>query len=37
MTETPLTIPIVSSVKEIGSRYRAWLVDIWGVMPTTPP
>ena len=32
MTETPHTIPVVSSVKEIGSRYRAWLVDIWGVM-----
>ena len=32
MTETPLTIPVVSSVKEIGSRYRAWVVDIWGVM-----
>jgi HAD superfamily hydrolase (TIGR01459 family) len=32
MTETPLTIPVVDSLKEIGSRYRAWLVDIWGVM-----
>ncbi|MEZ5827299.1 MAG: TIGR01459 family HAD-type hydrolase [Hyphomicrobiales bacterium] len=25
-------IPVVSSLKDIGSRYRAWLVDIWGVM-----
>ncbi|MGH6865810.1 MAG: TIGR01459 family HAD-type hydrolase [Methyloceanibacter sp.] len=25
-------IPVVGSVKEIGARYRAWLVDIWGVM-----
>lgn len=32
MTETPPAIPVVDSIKEIGSRYRAWLVDIWGVM-----
>lgn len=32
MTETSPTIPVVNSIKEIGSRYRAWLVDIWGVM-----
>jgi HAD superfamily hydrolase (TIGR01459 family) len=32
MTETPPTIPIIDSLKEMGSRYRAWLVDIWGVM-----
>jgi HAD superfamily hydrolase (TIGR01459 family) len=32
MTETPPLIPVVDSIKEIGSRYRAWLVDIWGVM-----
>jgi HAD superfamily hydrolase (TIGR01459 family) len=32
MTLIAPTIPIVSSIKEIGSRYRAWLVDIWGVM-----
>ena len=32
MTETPPAIPVVDSLKEIGSRYRAWLVDIWGVM-----
>jgi len=32
MTATPPTIPIVDSLKGIGSRYRAWLVDIWGVM-----
>lgn len=32
MTETSPTIPVINSIKEIGSRYRAWLVDIWGVM-----
>ncbi|HUU67794.1 MAG TPA: TIGR01459 family HAD-type hydrolase [Methyloceanibacter sp.] len=32
MTLTLPPIPVVDSVKEIGSRYRAWLVDIWGVM-----
>jgi HAD superfamily hydrolase (TIGR01459 family) len=26
------TIPVISSIKEIGPSYRAWLVDIWGVM-----
>ena len=26
------TIPIISSIRELGSGYRAWLVDIWGVM-----
>ncbi|ODR97791.1 hypothetical protein AUC69_01340 [Methyloceanibacter superfactus] len=31
-TETPPPVPVVDSIKEIGSRYRAWLVDIWGVM-----
>ena len=25
-------IPIISSLKELGPRYRVWLVDIWGVM-----
>lgn len=25
-------IPVIASVKELGGRYRAWLVDIWGVM-----
>ena len=25
-------IPVLASIKELGSRYRAWLVDIWGVM-----
>jgi HAD superfamily hydrolase (TIGR01459 family) len=25
-------IPILDSVKELGGSYRAWLVDIWGVM-----
>ncbi len=32
MTLTPPPIPVIDSVKDIGSRYRAWLVDIWGVM-----
>jgi HAD superfamily hydrolase (TIGR01459 family) len=32
MTLTVPTIPVIGSIKEIGSRYRAWLVDIWGVM-----
>jgi HAD superfamily hydrolase (TIGR01459 family) len=25
-------IPIIDSIKELGGRYKAWLVDIWGVM-----
>jgi HAD superfamily hydrolase (TIGR01459 family) len=28
----PTTIPVIDSIREVGSRYRAWLVDIWGVM-----
>jgi HAD superfamily hydrolase (TIGR01459 family) len=32
MMITGLEIPIITSIKEIGSGYRAWLVDIWGVM-----
>ena len=32
MTDTPRSIPIIGSVKDIGEGYRAWLVDIWGVM-----
>jgi len=32
MTLIAPTIPVIGSIKEIGSRYRAWLVDIWGVM-----
>jgi HAD superfamily hydrolase (TIGR01459 family) len=32
MNLVPPAIPIVASLKDIGSRYRAWLVDIWGVM-----
>jgi HAD superfamily hydrolase (TIGR01459 family) len=32
MTITVPEIPVIASVKDIGSRYRAWLVDIWGVM-----
>lgn len=26
------TIPVLESIKDLGSRYRAWLVDVWGVM-----
>jgi HAD superfamily hydrolase (TIGR01459 family) len=25
-------IPVLDSIKSLGSHYRAWLVDIWGVM-----
>ncbi|MBC8013200.1 MAG: TIGR01459 family HAD-type hydrolase [Methyloceanibacter sp.] len=25
-------IPVIDSIKDLGSRYAAWLVDIWGVM-----
>ena len=32
MTVASPAIPVVVSVKDIGGRYRAWLVDIWGVM-----
>jgi HAD superfamily hydrolase (TIGR01459 family) len=32
MTVTALEIPVLASIKDVGSRYAAWLVDIWGVM-----
>jgi len=32
MTLATPQIPVISSIKDIGSRYHAWLVDIWGVM-----
>ena len=32
MTVAAPEIPVLDSIKELGSRYRAWLVDIWGVM-----
>jgi HAD superfamily hydrolase (TIGR01459 family) len=32
MTLIATAIPVIDSLKDIGSRYRAWLVDIWGVM-----
>ena len=32
MTVTAPEIPVLDSIKEFGTRYRAWLVDIWGVM-----
>jgi HAD superfamily hydrolase (TIGR01459 family) len=25
-------LPVIGSVKEVGQRYKTWLVDIWGVM-----
>jgi HAD superfamily hydrolase (TIGR01459 family) len=25
-------IPVIASIKELGANYKAWLVDIWGVM-----
>ena len=32
MTVTAAVIPVMHSIKELGRQYRAWLVDIWGVM-----
>ncbi|MGH6749803.1 MAG: TIGR01459 family HAD-type hydrolase, partial [Methyloceanibacter sp.] len=32
MTLDPPEIPVIASIAAIGSGYRAWLVDIWGVM-----
>ena len=32
MTVAPPNIPVIASIKELGSNYKAWLVDIWGVM-----
>jgi HAD superfamily hydrolase (TIGR01459 family) len=32
MTYAAAEIPIIDSIKELGGRYKAWLVDIWGVM-----
>jgi len=32
MPVTAAEIPLLDSIKDLGSRYRAWLVDIWGVM-----
>mgnify|MGYP003289225477 CR=1 FL=1 len=32
MSVTAAEIPVLSSIKELGANYRAWLVDIWGVM-----
>jgi ribonucleotide monophosphatase NagD (HAD superfamily) len=32
MTLNPPEIPVIASIAAIGSGYRAWLVDIWGVM-----
>lgn len=32
MILTAPEIPVLDSIKDLGSRYRAWLVDIWGVM-----
>jgi HAD superfamily hydrolase (TIGR01459 family) len=32
MTVAATDIPVLGSIKDLGTRYRAWLVDIWGVM-----
>jgi len=32
MTVASPTIPVIDSIKDMGAGYRAWLVDIWGVM-----
>jgi HAD superfamily hydrolase (TIGR01459 family) len=32
MTIGTYTVPVIGSIKELGSSYAAWLVDIWGVM-----
>jgi 3-deoxy-D-manno-octulosonate 8-phosphate phosphatase KdsC-like HAD superfamily phosphatase len=32
MTAAPAEIPVLSSIAEVGARYKVWLVDIWGVM-----
>jgi HAD superfamily hydrolase (TIGR01459 family) len=32
MTAASFAVPIVDSVQDIGKGYRAWFVDIWGVM-----
>ena len=32
MSVAATAIPVLNSIKSLGSRHRAWLVDIWGVM-----
>ena len=32
MTVASSEVPVIHSIDELGSRYAAWLVDIWGVM-----
>jgi len=32
MTVAATDIPVLDSIEDLGTRYRAWLVDIWGVM-----
>jgi HAD superfamily hydrolase (TIGR01459 family) len=32
MTVAASDIPVLDSIRDLGPRYRAWLVDIWGVM-----
>jgi HAD superfamily hydrolase (TIGR01459 family) len=32
MTVGALEISVIDSIEDLGSRYAAWLVDIWGVM-----
>jgi HAD superfamily hydrolase (TIGR01459 family) len=32
MSVAAATVPVIASIGELGGRYRAWFVDIWGVM-----
>jgi HAD superfamily hydrolase (TIGR01459 family) len=32
MTVASVAIPVIDTIKDLGGRYSAWLVDIWGVM-----
>ena len=32
MAVAAANIPVLDTIRELGPRYRAWLVDIWGVM-----
>jgi HAD superfamily hydrolase (TIGR01459 family) len=32
MTTSTATLPVIGSIRELGSTYTGWLVDIWGVM-----
>src|SRR5215510_1064372 len=32
MTVAAANIPVLDTIRDLAPRYRAWLVDIWGVM-----